>query len=88
MGNKRESGWYEMKRKLRMQRGGVLIMTLVFVSMFVVIFSGLTGMVSRTYHETVLQAHDELAFQVAESGLNYARWRLLMTRMTLWLKRE
>ena len=56
--------------------GGVLVMTLVFVTMFLVIFIGISGMVSRTYHETVLQAHDELAFQVAEAGLNYARWRL------------
>jgi len=63
-------------RKPKTECGGILIMTLVFVSMFVVIFIGLTGMVSRTYHETVLQAHDELAFQVAEGGLNYARWRL------------
>lgn len=58
------------------QRGGVLVMTLVFVTMFLVIFIGISGMVSRTYHETVLQAQDELAFQVAEAGLNYARWRL------------
>lgn len=51
-------------------------MTLVFVSMFLVIFVSLTGLVNRSYHEGVLQAQDETAFQVAESGLNYARWRL------------
>lgn len=51
-------------------------MTLVFVTMFAVIFGSLAGLVSRTYHESVLQAQDETAFQIAESGLNYARWRL------------
>jgi len=63
-------------RKVKNNSGGVLVMTLVFVMMFLVIFIGLSGMVSRSYHETVLQAHDELAFQIAEAGLNYARWRL------------
>lgn len=56
--------------------GSILIMTLVFVSMFLVIFMSLAGYVNRSYHETVLQSHDELAFQIAESGLNYGRWRL------------
>lgn len=51
-------------------------MTLVFVTMFVIIFAALTGLVTRSYHQAVLQTQDEVAFQVAESGLNYARWRL------------
>jgi len=44
--------------------------------MFLVIFTALAGMVNRTYHESVLQAQDETAFQIAEAGLNYGRWRL------------
>lgn len=51
-------------------------MTLVFVAMFLVIFMGLVGVVSRTYHQAVVQSHDELAFQIAEAGLDYGRWRL------------
>ncbi|MDP3997957.1 MAG: hypothetical protein U1C49_01340 [Candidatus Andersenbacteria bacterium] len=51
-------------------------MTMVFVFMFAVIFIALTGLVNRTYHESVIQAQDEEAFQIAEAGLNYARWRL------------
>lgn len=51
-------------------------MTMVFVAMFTVIFLSLTSLATQSYHQTVLQAHDELAFQVAEDGLNYARWRL------------
>ncbi len=61
---------------VRFERGGVLVMTLVFVVMFLVIFMGLSGLVTRSYHEAVLQSNDELAFQIAENGLNYARWRL------------
>ena len=54
----------------------MLIMTLVFMTMFLVIFVGLVGVVSRTYHQAVIQSHDELAFQIAEAGLDYGRWRL------------
>ncbi|MCH8748852.1 hypothetical protein IH781_03850, partial [Patescibacteria group bacterium] len=59
-----------------LQRGGILIMTLVFVSMFLVIFVALTGLVSRTYQESVHQAQEATAFGIAEAGLNYGRWRL------------
>lgn len=62
--------------RARLARGGVLLMVLVFVSMFAVIFIGLSGFIGRSYHEAVLQSQDELAFQVAEAGLNFARWRL------------
>ncbi len=55
--------------------GSVLVMTMVFVSMLLVIFVSLSGLVSRTHRRTVLQAHKELAFQIAEDGLSYARWR-------------
>lgn len=51
-------------------------MTLVFVSMFTVIFIALSGMTNRQFREGTHQIQDELAFQVAESGLNYGRWRL------------
>src|SRR5688572_12749438 len=57
-------------------RGGILIMTLVFVTMFVTIFLALSGFVSQSYHQAVLQSQDEVAFQIAEAGLNFARWRL------------
>lgn len=56
--------------------GSVLIMTLVFVGMFVIVFLALSGLVGQSYHQSVLQSHDELAFQIAEAGLNYGRWRL------------
>ena len=58
------------------QSGGLLIMTLVIVVMFVVMFVALSGVLNRTYHESVVQANNEIAFQLAEAGLNYGRWRL------------
>lgn len=67
---------FQRGRRVARGRGSVLIMTLVFVAMFVAIFLALSGLVNRTYHQSVLQSHDELAFQIAEAGLNYARWRL------------
>ncbi len=56
--------------------GSIFIMTLVFVMMFLVIFVGLSGLVGLQFRQSSLQSFDEQAFQVAESGLNYARWRL------------
>jgi hypothetical protein len=61
---------------LAYNRGSILVMTLVFVVMFLVVFTGLVGVVSRTYQQAVIQSHDALAFQVAEAGLNFGRWRL------------
>lgn len=67
---------FDMPMMRTRDTGSTLTMTLVFVVMFAVVFAALAGLVSRTYHESVLQAQDETAFQVAEAGLNYARWRL------------
>lgn len=65
-----------IKQRTRYQQGGTLIMALVFLMTFTVVFLSLAGLVSRTYHESILQAQDETAFQIAEAGINYARWRL------------
>ncbi len=51
-------------------------MTLVFISMFAVIFISLANVAGLQYRQGALQSQDELAFQVAESGLNFGRWRL------------
>ncbi|MEX1112143.1 MAG: hypothetical protein WEC84_01660 [Candidatus Andersenbacteria bacterium] len=51
-------------------------MTLIFVVMFTIIFIALSGLTDRQFKQGVLQSQDELAFQIAEAGLNYGRWRL------------
>lgn len=51
-------------------------MTLVFVVMFTVIFASLSGLTGQQAHQGTLQAQDERAFQIAESGLDWGGWRL------------
>lgn len=58
------------------QMGGILIITVIFVMMLTVMFSSLSGMTNALYKRGSLAAQDETAFQIAESGLNFARWRL------------
>lgn len=58
------------------QFGGILIITIIFVMMLTVMFSSLSGMTNALYRRGGLAAQDETAFQIAESGLNFARWRL------------
>lgn len=66
----------EVTLKDRNQRGSVLIMMVVFVMMIAVMFVSLGGVTNRQYQQGGLAAQDETAFQIAEAGLNYARWRL------------
>ncbi len=58
------------------QSGGILIMTVVFVMMLGIMFMSLSGITNLQYHQGGLTAQDETAFQIAEAGLNFARWRL------------
>ncbi|MEK7500224.1 MAG: hypothetical protein AAB649_06530, partial [Patescibacteria group bacterium] len=58
------------------QLGGILIITIIFVMMLTVMFISLSGMTNALYRRGGLAAQDETAFQIAESGLNFARWRL------------
>lgn len=56
--------------------GGILIMMVITVMMVTVMFTSIGGVTNLQYHEGALVAQDETAFQIAEAGLNYARWRL------------
>ena len=58
------------------QAGGILILTLVLLMMLLVMFISLSGVVNTQYSQGGLAAQDETAFQIAEAGLNFARWRL------------
>jgi hypothetical protein len=57
-------------------RGGVLILVVIMVMVIGILFVSLSGLTNFQYHQGGIAAQDETAFQVAESGLNYARWRL------------
>lgn len=58
------------------QAGSILIMMVVLVMMVGVMFLSLGGLTNQHYRQGGLTAQDETAFQIAESGLNFARWRL------------
>lgn len=58
------------------QRGGILTITIVFIGMLMVMFMALSGVTNTQYRLGALSAQDETAFQIAEAGLNFARWRL------------
>ena len=51
-------------------------MNVVLLAMFLVMFVSLSNVTSLQYREGGLAAQDETAFQIAEAGLNFARWRL------------
>lgn len=58
------------------QSGEVLIMIVVLLGMFTLMFASLSNVTSLQYQQGGLAAQDETAFQIAEAGLNFARWRL------------
>ncbi|MCE9642918.1 MAG: hypothetical protein K8Q97_01190 [Candidatus Andersenbacteria bacterium] len=66
----------EINLSKQKQSGSILIMMVVLVMMIGVMFVSLGGVTNQQYQQGGLTAQDETAFQVAESGLNYARWRL------------
>lgn len=51
-------------------------MTVVMVMVVGIMFVAISGVTNLQYRQGGLTAQDETAFQIAESGLNYARWRL------------
>ncbi len=57
-------------------RGSILILTVIMVMMIGIMFASISGVTNLQYHEGGLAAQDETAFQIAEAGLNFARWRL------------
>lgn len=63
-------------KQAQAQSGTILIMMVVFIMVVVVMFLALGGVVNRQYQQGGLVSQDETAFQIAETGLNYARWRL------------
>lgn len=57
-------------------KGNILIMVVIMVMMIGVMFASIGGVTNLQYRQGGLAAQDETAFQIAEAGLNFARWRL------------
>jgi len=58
------------------QQGNILTLVLVFGGIFLLMFSGLIGYISVQYNLSKEKVALNLALNIAESGVNYARWHL------------
>ena len=58
------------------QNGAILIMTLVFVSIFVIVAGGILTLVNQQRKLSYQRKSRAQALQIAEAGVNYYRWHL------------
>jgi len=69
---------YSQKTALKKtEKGSIIPMVLIFGSIFLFIFAGLIGFVVTQYHQSKQKAALNQALEIAEAGVNYARWHLL-----------
>ncbi len=59
-----------------MKKGIITMWVLVFGTVFLIMFSGLIGFLVFQMKENQKTATANLAFQIAEAGINFSRWRL------------
>lgn len=60
----------------QMQRGSILVITIVFMGVFAVLFSSLVAYLVMVYRYVDMRTESEQAFQIAEAGIEYYRWHL------------
>ncbi len=65
-----------LKIKQNNERGAILTLVLVFGTIFVLIFGGLSGFVYGQYRQSKEKVAYNQALAIAEAGVNYARWHL------------
>ncbi|MEY4602379.1 MAG: hypothetical protein RL292_320 [Candidatus Parcubacteria bacterium] len=65
-----------IKKNNRVQKGSILIQSLVFGSIAVVIIGGLVSWAGVNIKASRLAVYREQALQIAESGIDYYRWHL------------
>jgi len=58
------------------EKGSIITMVLIFGSIFLFIFSGLVGFVITQYNQSKQKVALNEALEIAEAGVNYARWHL------------
>lgn len=68
-----------MKDNYKIQKGAALIIVLVFTSIFIIVSAGLLQLVGTLYKTAIKKQNLEKAFQIAEAGVNYYKWRLSHT---------
>ncbi|PIS05598.1 MAG: hypothetical protein COT81_00345 [Candidatus Buchananbacteria bacterium CG10_big_fil_rev_8_21_14_0_10_42_9] len=63
-------------KKSKSQQGAVLVMTMIFVTVFVVIAAGILSLVTYQQRLERLKKAQAAALHIAEAGANYYRWHL------------
>lgn len=58
----------------RYASGGVLVLTMVVLGMFLVMAIASAALINRQFNQVVNQEQEEQAFQIADAGVNYAIW--------------
>src|SRR3989339_1385859 len=61
---------------LKNQSGGMLIMVLVFTTLFAVMATGIAGVISSQHKLGLKKINWQKAIATAEAGVNYYRWHL------------
>jgi hypothetical protein len=61
---------------LKKNKGQALITILIFGSIATVVIGGLVGWIFFSYRASISSQHKEMAFHIAESGIDYYRWHL------------
>jgi hypothetical protein len=62
--------------KIMQQKASIIMWVLVFGSVFLIMFSGLVGFFGFQSKQNQKTEAENLAFQVTEAGVNYAKWHL------------
>lgn len=59
-----------------LQRGSVLIVTMIFLTLLSVMAFALASLLVKQHRLSNIRISEEYALQIAEAGLNYGRWQL------------
>ncbi len=62
--------------KIENQKGSILVMALVFTSIFLLIMGGLVTLITTQHKQSIREVSWHRALSIAESGVNYYRWHL------------
>lgn len=64
------------EKKHKKEKGGILILVIVFCAVFMMMAVSLIEIMSLLHKSALKKQNLERAFQVAEAGINYYKWRL------------
>lgn len=67
---------YKLKNWKSKEKGAILMMTLVFTSIFLIIAGGLISLINQQQKLNRLRKAKAQALHIAEAGVNYYRWHL------------